>query len=273
MSYNTYAVSNDDLVEVALYEFNLGTTYWRYTSADRDITYDGDLYTAVAIKDNGIRQSGSPGDTDEFVVEIDATLPPPLLYRATPPSEELWLTVRRMHHGDVDGPIYWIGTIMGASQTDEVTSEMRGQILGPSLRRGGLRLLWQRQCTHMVYGPGCNVDRALHAVVATITAKTDTTITATEIAGEDVGHFDGGFVEWTRADGSKDRRPLQAGGTADTVYFLTTTYGLDVGDTVTLYPGCDGTYPTCEAKFSNEDNFGGVRHLIEQNPYLGTRFI
>jgi len=277
VTYNTYAVSNQDLVEVLIYEFNLGTTYHRYTSADRDITYgldehgDPAVYTAAAIEDDGTQSSGDTGDG--ITLTIDASLPPHQYLAGPPPSEEMWLTIRRLHYGDTDAPVYWVGTIDSSKMISDARAQMKGRLIGPSLKRGGLRHLWSRQCGNMLYAPECGVVKADYAVTITITALTATSITAVEIGGQDAGWFDGGFAEWTRPDGSMDRRMIQAGGTTDTVYTLSGTHGLEVGQEITLYPGCDLSYDGGCTKFSNTENYGGIRHLIEQSPFNGTRLM
>jgi uncharacterized phage protein (TIGR02218 family) len=270
MTYNVFAVSNNQLNEVQLYDFNLGTAHWRYTSADRDIDFDGHTYTAIAISDGGVKTTGQADETDNFTVTLPAAEPPHQLFRGTPPSEEVWLTVRRMQRGDSEAPIFFLGTILNSTQKDEITSEMVVRTIAPTLRRGGLRCLWGKSCPHMLYGPDCKVPKADYAVPATIDSLTATTLTSSEIAGKPVGWFDGGFLEWDRGGGATDRRAIHAGGTADTVNLLTSTDGLTVGDSVILYPGCDLTNGAggC-AKFNNQANNGGFPHMTEKNPFDG----
>jgi hypothetical protein len=40
------------------------------------------------------------------------------------------------------------------------------------------------------------------------------------------------------------------------------------GASVALYPGCDGVFSTCSAKFVNQLNFGGHPFLPATNPSL-----
>ena len=46
--------------------------------------------------------------------------------------------------------------------------------------------------------------------------------------------------------------------------------GLAATDTVNLYPGCDHTLATCESKFSNRLNYGGMPYFPDKNPFSGT---
>jgi hypothetical protein len=42
---------------------------------------------------------------------------------------------------------------------------------------------------------------------------------------------------------------------------------LSVGDAVTIYPGCDGSYATCLNKFANLKNFFGFPFMPNKNPF------
>jgi hypothetical protein len=51
---------------------------------------------------------------------------------------------------------------------------------------------------------------------------------------------------------------------------LTLSYpfaGLGVGDTVTLRKGCDHSFATCKAKFSNGERYGGFPIVPDKNPF------
>lgn len=270
MAYNDHAVSNQNLIEVVLYEYNIGTTYHRVTNADRIITYEGEDYEPVAISDNGIKGADAG---ERFKVTLDVTLPPHQYFVGIPPSEEMWLTVRRLQFGDTVAAIYWVGTIDSSKQVSEATAEMTGRLMGRSLKRTGLRGLWSRGCSKMLYATECGVNKADFATPATVTALTPTTITAAEITALTPGWFDGGFVEWVRPDGSMDRRMIMAGGTSDTITVSPATTGLAVLDNITLYAGCDLTWEGGCTKLGNTDNYGGVRCLIEKSPFDGTRII
>lgn len=40
------------------------------------------------------------------------------------------------------------------------------------------------------------------------------------------------------------------------------------GDTIKIYPGCDGSFTTCRNKFNNSINFGGAPHIIGNDAML-----
>jgi hypothetical protein len=44
--------------------------------------------------------------------------------------------------------------------------------------------------------------------------------------------------------------------------------GLQIGDSVEVYAGCDWLVQTCNGKFGNKNNFGGFPELPTKNPFI-----
>ena len=270
MSYNDLEISNQDGRPIALYEFQYGNTYWRYCTADEDKTINGHTYEAKAILDEGVVQGGS--DQNDLQITAQSDLPVAALFRNTQPSGKVWLTVRRWHIGDPDDetPLLWSGTVLNATSDDDGASvSLSCRSLGGSYDRQGLRLAWGRSCPHVLYSEfGCKVSKALHAYereIATVDGTSFTCVTHDEPAE---GSFTGGFLEATRDDGSLDRKGIevQAG---NHFVVLGSTDGLEVGDTVTIYPGCPRNTTGCKL-FNNLPNYGGFPHLPGKSPFDGS---
>ena len=159
MAYVERELSNFDGKPILLYEFSRGGLAWRYCTADRDITYDGQLYSAVAISDAGVTQAGDT-KVETYDVTLPATAAVPLLYRGQAPSDKIWLRVRRLHYGDTDTQAVFVGSIAQVSQSNEATAIISCQSMVASLRSSGLRLAWQRSCPHLLYDSQGTVDKA-----------------------------------------------------------------------------------------------------------------
>ncbi|ELF9250511.1 phage BR0599 family protein, partial [Salmonella enterica] len=54
---------------------------------------------------------------------------------------------------------------------------------------------------------------------------------------------------------------------SNTLHLFGGTTGLQVGQPVKLYPGCDRTIATCDNKFANHLNYGGQPHMPGKSPY------
>lgn len=271
MTFNNAEISTQDGRPIALYLLEWGNTEWCYTSADRDIEYgvdvNGDprIYTAVAVSDRGMVQGGS--SQNDFVMDIPANLPIVALYKGTPPSESIWLTVRRMHIGETDAPIYWIGNVSNVKRTGYVDAQVIGRPLTSSFKRTGLRLCWTRECPHFLYDAGCKLDPEDFRVDVEVASKVGNTLTVTGIVITDEGYYTGGFVSWVATDeGTVERRMVekQVGGSL-TLFGLAD--GIEVGDELALYPGCNRTPETCKNKFDNIDNYGGYDFMPGKTPF------
>jgi len=279
VSYEEYEASNQDGTPVSFYEFKWGSTYWRYTSADSDQVLtlgEADFaYTAVAISDSGMVQGGS--SNNDISVTIPSNLPLVDLFHSTPPSDEIILTIRRKHHNDEDAEaiIHWKGFVKNLKRGEGgASATVVAMSLLSMFESKGLRLAWTRGCPHILYDTECRADPALFMVETTIVAMTGNTITVADVAGNPVGWFSGGYIEWTvNVDGTLDRRGVSDSLDATRLVLLGTTYRLEVGMTVRLYPGCDLTTGTCLSKFNNLANYGGIEQMTGKNPFDGSAII
>lgn len=283
MTYNSLEVSNSSGRPVALYLFQYGNTYWRYTTSDADITLgldendDPAIWLAQTITDSGVRQGGS--DQNDLTITVQGDNPVAELFRNGQPNGKVWLTVRRWHIGDPDDetPLLWSGTVLNAIYEEDLSAAtIKGRSLGGTYDRQGLRLAWGRMCPHVLYGIGCNVaasnakeDHGYPYEIATLDGTSFTVldyVEPTENAGS--GGFTGGFVEWTRGDGSFNRRGIEKQ-VGNNFQLLGTTAGLEVALEVTLYPGCARNTTACKT-FDNLPNYGGFPHLPGKSPFDGT---
>lgn len=277
MSYNDSEISDQDGVRAALYTLAYGSTVWRYTSADRDIVREelvDDVltevtYVAVACSDDGMVQGGS--SNNDLTIHIPSNLPIVDLFRSTPPTNSIDLTVRRIHWPESDSPIYWIGTVGNVQREEDPASALViGRTLTASFNRTGLRLCWTRGCPFALYDQDCKLDPEDFRVEVTITALTGTTVTTTSPA-KAAGYFDGGMISWIATDeGTVDRRSIESSVSATQFTIFGSTDRMHVGDVVGLYPGCDLIPETCNGKFANMRNYGGFKQMSGKSPFDGT---
>lgn len=266
MSIAARETSVDAASPVELYEFRRGSGVWRYTSASEDIVYDAFTFTAVPLARSGIEQTNETGRAGlRVTLPRDADVVQGFV--ATPPSEVTLLTVHRQHRLDNETAVVWMGRVLNAEwHGSEV--ELNCEPVYTSLQRTGLRRLYQRNCPHVLYGTDCRVSAVTHRVQGTVVALNGNAITVAAAAGFPAGHFAGGYATWS-AGGITEKRMIVAH-TGDNVTLSAVPPGLVVGATVMLYPGCDHTLATCEAKFANSANFGGFPFIPTKNPFGGS---
>lgn len=267
MSYASVETSAQSGRPVELYEFLNGAVAYRYTSADGDVSYGGHSYTAVPIARNAIEATS---ETVRTALEITCAreLSVISLFSTMPPEGVVSVTLRRLHAGDGEAITMWMGRVLNV-MFGAVSAGIHCESVYTSLKRVGLRRLYQIACPHVVYGNGCGLDRADFGAAATVSTISGTTLALTGIGAFADGHFSGGYLEWERSAGVFDRRAIRAhnGGTVVIGFPIP---GLAASDAVMLYPGCDHTLAMCTAKFGNAQNYGGMPYFPQKNPFDGT---
>ena len=266
MTYSSTEASSQSGRPVELYEFLNGATAYRYTSADGDVIYAGNTYTAVPISRGSVEATA---ETARLALDIACAIDLPVLdlFSFMPPENVVLVTLRRMHAGDGEAIVLWMGRVLNVSW-NPASADIHCESVYTSLKRTGLRRLYQNQCPLVLYGPGCNLDRMSFDLSRTVSTVSGVTITVTTMAGYADGYFAGGYLEWERTTGVFERRMVRSQvGAAVTISFP--IMGLSASDTVILYPGCDHTLATCEGKFDNRLNYGGQPYYPDKNPFNG----
>lgn len=267
MTFSTFETSIQDGKVVELYQFQIGLSWLHFTSADADYEHDNRVYKAVALQRTAIEQTAELSKSN-----IRITAPRDFavaeLFRVSPPSEVILLTIRRIHRGDTEPSIAWRGRVLNAEWAGSLVT-MSCESVFTSLKRPGLRRLYQKNCGHVVYGQACGISDASFRVDVTLSAVSGTTIISGTFGTFQDGYFSGGFIEWEPTPGTIERRAIRDHiGTALTITH--TVVGMPANAVVRAFPGCDHRFSTCKTKFGNGDNFGGQTHIPEINPFGGS---
>lgn len=252
---------------VELYEFRHGTTLYRYTSADTDQVFDSATYAAAPMSRNAIEATHEMA-RGALKIDCARTLPLLDLFMPLPPGDVITVTVRRFHRGDAESAVIWMGRVLNVSW-DGLRANIHCESIYTSIKRPGLRRMYQKQCPHVLYSANCGVNRAAYKVTRTVQSIAGLAITFDDMGSFAAGRFAGGYVEWSGGGANVERRAIRdhSGGVI-TVNFQ--PVGLSVGATVDIYPGCDHTTATCNSKFDNVLNYGGMPYIPGKNPFDGT---
>lgn len=250
----------------------VGGTVYRYTSADKNIPYDGNTFSA-----NGVRFKR--GRTRLVVgVEVDEL---DLTFYAK--SDDLLDGVpflHAVHNRALDGAEVLLERGFAPTWNDPVTGTliMFGGRCGPFElgRAGGARVkvksdltllnikiprnMYQPSCLHTLYDTGCGLTKASFAA-ATTAASGSTKQTLNCGLAQAAGWFDQGTITFTSGANSGVSRNVKS----YTPGVVTLSYPLpslpSIGDGFTAYPGCDKKQATCSSKFSNLTNFRGFPYV------------
>ena len=275
MTFQQIETSNFEGQPIELYEFSVGSNFWRYTSSDgdqpvsNDVTFQGQVYSAVPMQRRSIDQSQEL-NRNSITLSTTNDLEFSQQYVAAPPSGVVMLTIRRFHPDDPDNEfsVIWVGRVLNVSFNRANSSEIVCEPIFTSLRRSTLRRLYQTTCPHVLYGGVCRADRNTFRLTTTVQAIPDSLIIqSTDFASQINGYYTGGFLE------------LDKGGIVTTRFIVSHTgnqiginaplQDLELLDSIRVFPGCDRRLTTCVNKFSNEDNFGGMPYIPNKNPFSG----
>jgi len=251
---------------VELYTFARDYLAWRYTSADRAVVAGGQSFAPRPISRSAIEATSEKARA-AITITAPRDLPVADLFRVAPPTTGVTVLIQQYHEGDGELAALWTGRILGVS-FEGMVARIQCEPVSTSMRRVGLRRVFQRQCPHVLYGPACGVNSTSRRIAATIDAVTPGTVLVPQADSLADGALAGGYLEWEVATGIMERRFIESHVGA-VLTIVGSTYGLAASMEISLYPGCDHTMATCDAKFSNAPNYGGFPYWPQKNPFGG----
>lgn len=273
MPFNDIEISEFGNEPIELYSFSRGPNFWRMTSSDRDITFQGNVYRSTAIRRGRIEATQDLGKAS---LKLNISRRASFLdqFISSSPTDIIPLVITRIHEGDTEQSITWKGRVVNVRFLEN-EAEVTCQLIYSSLKRPGLRRLYQTNCPHVLYGTECRLTLSSFAVNATLIQVNNNEIRANEFIininpSFDADWFVGGFVEFLN-NNVKDRRFITNHNNTNGTLTLNLPFsGLNIGSQVTAFPGCSHTTTTCEGKFNNVLNYGGFPFIPSKNPMNGT---
>lgn len=265
MTYDASERSAQGGSPVELYRFARNTKEWFFTSNDVNVTYAGDTYVATTLQRSSIEQTSEQArNALKLTVRRDMDIAE--LYRVAPPKDIISLTVIRQHRGDNDPAVIWIGRVMNVDWQEGGQAVINCEPVSTSVKRQGLRRLYQRQCPHPWGSAACGVDKEAHKIDTTVTAVSGLTVTVAALLDRPYG---GGWIQKADADGNLERRFIRSF-SGLTLTLSQAFQDLEEDDAVTVYPGDDHTMATCDGVYDNILNFGGMPYTPTKNPFDGS---
>jgi len=240
-----------------------GASEWLITSADREITLPGiGTFVPAAIVIGGVEADEQDDDRG-----IDVKLPRTHAivgdYIAFHPAERTWVKLYRVHRGAEDDPVCeFFGWVDGVTFERGSVASLKCVSLFGGMSTSTPNYLFSVQCNHQLYGPRCGVSASAYAAEARLQAVDGTALTSMAFALYPDGWYNGGWIERSNSD----RRFIVAH-TSNTVTVMSPFNGLEAGETVTAYLGCDLTRASCIERFSNSANFFGFEWMPWRDPH------
>lgn len=261
MSYASFEISAHGGEPVELFNFTRGVDNWRYTSGDTSYTHLSQVYEPYPFNRPEANQTVelAKGKID-LKTPIDTPIVADLLGSSLVAIVEL--TIYRRHRGDAEVTEFWHGYVAGM-HLDGDEAVITCQQIGTWMRRIGRQRPAQRSCPHALFDGGCGLAAATFGVAGSLISATGAVLVSGAFASQANGWWVGGMIE----AGNTLRMIVDHVG--DTITLTSGIPGLAPSGAFTVYPGCDHLPATCNSKFANIFNYGGLPWLPVKNPFAG----
>jgi hypothetical protein len=257
-------MSNQPLMEVELYAFSSSNAQFFLTPHEFDVDLDGTPYTSLSIERNELALGAEAAKSAlELKLLPSCDLVRHLLAASlTGDTTSVTLRIgRRDSWGDywwLSGT-RWMGRVLGV-EIDADAARIRCESAQVSLKRIGLRRLYSRKCSHVLYSSACGASPITgSAFVLDVYGRN------VELDGGVPDSVSGGLAGgWLQTpDGARHMIISDYGSGVELLYPV----AIESGTEVLLTVGCDHSTATCQSRFDNLDNYGGFPAIPAKNPF------
>ena len=259
--YSDNVAKREQVQMPELYEIDSGDIVERFTSYNIDLTFRGDVFKAAPIKRGQIHFDSNLGTQS---VDVSAATSTQFKsHIALTPINPAKVTVWRAVADDLTQYIkIFSGQVQSVSSKGIISTAKcigKNSILDARFPK----TIYQSTCNHVVFDDNCKVLADKFKVIATVSGISGTDYTSSAFSAYADGYFDFGYAR----SGSAIRMITRHIGDTITLQ-VQFDASVGVGDNIELFPGCDGAYDTCVAKFNNIDNFLGMTTIPSKNPCI-----
>jgi len=250
------------------YEIKHGTTVYRIASGSRNELIGGNVYQSYpAMRGSyGVAAIGHTGD-----LELKLPTSHPLVQRwyanGIPPRLVL-VTAWRKQQRSGEAERFFLGQVESISVDGHIASLLIPSLVSGALKRPLPMLTVGKLCPHVLYDAQCRVPRADFRVVTAVTLSDGDLVRVASMAGKPDGWADIGELVHVPS-GERMTIRSQIG---NDIHIQLPIFELGAGDAVEVYAGCPRDILTCDDKFDNRQNFGGLPSLPTVNPLMPNGF-
>jgi hypothetical protein len=250
-------------MDIELYRFSGERTQFLLTPHEFDIELDEGRYCSTPLSRNALALGAEAAKCAlDLKMPCDCALVRDLLAAAIT-GESTTVTLRIGQYDEMTGDwlqwpgTRWMGRVLGVEIVEDV-ARLRCESAQVSLKRIGLRRLYGKSCSHVLYSEACGAAlRSMTAIVTEVQAGTVQLDRA----------LPGGWLE--TAAGARHMIVSEEHGETARLSLL---YPVAIAPEtpVTLVAGCDHSLAVCSGRFGNLDNYGGFPFIPPKNPFDGT---
>jgi uncharacterized phage protein (TIGR02218 family) len=258
---------NNSPLELYLFT-TLNGGVWAYTNGTKEQTRGSQVYAPAPISRNAV--DTNPGEAPKM---LEITLPEnnALIAQFIPylPVTPIAVTVYRRHFTDPDNEFAIVFTGSAASvRFDNGAAVLSCRPVAASIGRKAPWQTYQAPCNWALYSLGCGIPQDDYKVTGTVTSVSNFDILCTAAGTKPDGWFTTGFV---RRDSTGEVRWITAH-TGATITLQKDFQGLEGGEAISIFAGCDRLETTCAVKFNNKLRFLGWPDVPTKNPFSDNVF-
>lgn len=262
MGFETHELAEQTGSKIALYTMTIGSTIYRmHDSVELTIGYGGDTFYRTQVGRGNI-QTGQ-----EF---LELTLPGghdfPITFAAIAPGQTAALTIQEYHRADpADVRVVYKGVVRSVAFQENASKSVISLVpINEAFDKMIPERTFQAQCNHILFDAICQVSAGSYSFTGTVTNVTNNLVTVGGLtAAKGNGWSTGGYVRY----GTLDYR-LILEQSSDVLTLVLPFHESVLGQSVSVYAGCDHSIATCNSKFSNATNFGGYPYVPTKNIFL-----
>jgi len=269
MTYASQQTSQYGGDQITLFEFVSGNRRWTYCDQRASVLRGSDSYLPEVISIGKLEQNlGENAQGVEIMLPASNQLA--IEFKPYLPPEPIFVTVWSGHRNDPDAqylPIF-IGEC-SSTMTDE--DGMMTILCVPITYSASRTIPWcvySGTCNWAVYSTGCGVSRESFRTDGTAQSINVSVLTVPEFASKPDGWFTAGYV--VRVSTNEVRWITKH--VSDEITLTSPFIGLQSGEALIAYAGCDGLESTCSGKFNNLPRFTGFPDSPERNPFVDNVF-
>jgi hypothetical protein len=264
-----YLAAHEGSTPIFLYELTRSGFTWRMCNWPEPIVVDDECFSPDNIRHGSLR-SGIDFLSEDLELEIatDRTDHPLSYYLRRAAFEitelQIWETNGETFPFNRNAPFY-------KGRINKVDFPDNGQIkavCSSILRLSELQLplkQQQRTCNNRLYDLNCGVSPALYEITGVVSGITETYIEATAFQTEATARGDAQWFALGKVVVGVEKRMI-TGQDAGKLYLDEAFVDVQIGDTVTAWPGCNKRVDHCDMKFNNIENMSAMPYAPNANP-------
>lgn len=248
-------------VELFYFKRLISGQKWTYCSAEESITHNASTYVPAAI---GRKEIANTKEIAKSGLNIDIDIDTEFMQMmfSEPLFDEVEVTVYRQQFDTGAWGEIFTGYLTSHT-VNGYTAELRVDSRILALTRLMNPRLYSSMCPYSLYGERCGVSKLSYVDTGTVSDLNGNVVSATIFGSKVDDWYVGGYIKI----GFRYRMVTAHDQSLSQVTVHPPFYGVEVGDTLQAFAGCDHTLGVCHSKFDNALNCGAFAFIPSISPF------